>query len=77
MTIIDILKEMKTKGFTADTKIDLSFKNGDVARCRISDFFPTVKEFQKLYANMSGKLTKYYSVKEMLDMNLIAIEEVE
>jgi len=77
MTIIDILKEMKTKGFTADTKIDLSFKNGDVARCRLSDFFPAVKEFSKLYANMNGKLTTYYSVKEMLDMNLIVIEEVE
>ena len=77
MTIIDILKEMKTKGFTADTKIDLSFKNGNVARCRLSDFFPAVKEFPKSYANMNGKLTTYYSIKEMLDMNLIAIDEVE
>lgn len=77
MKIIDILREMKTKGFTDDAMIDLSFKNGNVARCRLYHFFPAVKDFPKLYSDMNGKLTTYYSIEEMLNMNLIAIDEVE
>lgn len=76
MKVIDILKEMKSKGFTNEANIDLSFKSGNVARGKISDFFPPKNENALMYAEMSGKLTSYYSFKEMLNMNLIAIDDV-
>ena len=76
MKVIDIINEMKAKGFTNEANIDLSFKNDNVARGKLSDFFPPKNENALMYAEMSGKLTSYYSIQEMLDMNLIAIDDV-
>lgn len=73
--VIDIIKEMEAKGFTSRTAIDFSFSDGTVARCTIGDFLPTTaKEFPKKYADMNAELTSYYTLEEMLDMNMIAIE---
>ena len=77
MKIIDILKEMKNKGFNSNASIDLYFKDESYARCRMSDFFPAINEYPKLYTNMNGKLTNYYSIKDMLEMNLIVIKDVK
>lgn len=72
MTILSIIKNLLSRGFTADTAVDLSFANGTVARCRVSHLL----DGSVRYAEMYGELTSYYSIDEMLRMNLIAIDDV-
>lgn len=70
--ISTIINDMLSKGFTSNTAVDLSFANGNVARCTLSRLADGSLE----YAEMYGELTQFYDVAEMLRMNLIAIENV-
>lgn len=72
MTVLSIIKDLLAKGFTVDTAVDLSFANGTVARCKASHLIDGSVKYDKMY----GELTTYYSIDEMLSMNLIAINNV-